>query len=134
MTDEPQQRPRRKRHKPDSGDRFQQMKDAEAWFAILPRRVVQVFVVLWNIEPGDCRPFYASHGTLAKRARIDRAAAVRAVKRLCACGLVILVKRGHSGGLANVYRIPTPLPVVSARTPPTAGNPVRRSVVEPAAG
>jgi hypothetical protein len=134
VTGEPQQRPRRKRHKPDSGDKFQQMKDAEAWFAVLPRRVVQVFVVMWNIEPGTCDSFFASHTLLARRAGIDRAAAVRATQRLCALGLVRLVSRGHSGGRANVYRIPAPLPVVSARTLRAARNAVPGEGAEAVAG
>ena len=110
---------RRKRHNPDSGDKFQQLRAFEAWRNTVSKAEAFAFIVLWNVQPGDCSPFWISHSTIGRRIGSARETAVNLTKGLCERGLVVKVARGHTGGKANTYRIPVPLP-----DPPAVDAPV----------
>jgi hypothetical protein len=113
--------PRKKRpraRKRDSSDKFQQLKSLEAWRRVLSKGEAFVFLVLWNVQPGDCSSFWISQSRIGERIGLSREGASRLTESLCRRGLIVKIERGHAGGKANTYRIPVPLP-----DPPSSPKP-----------
>lgn len=124
MTAKPNPKRRQRRHTPDSGDKFQQHRDIEAWFPHLTPRALKVWLVLWNIQPTAGVEFFVSHSKVGKRVSIDRANAIRMIGELKQRGVLEQLSTGNSRGYANTYRIPVPLPKPHAVNSETAVSPV----------
>lgn len=99
--------------------KFTQSEAFAPWSVRLPRLDSAVWRVLWDIQPGDGRVFFASHGEVARRLQLANARPniVKAVKRLIRHGLLVQEKRGCSHThKASEYRIPRDLPAVPTDT------------------
>ena len=92
-------------------ERFDHMRAIVRWYPHLTKPALVAWLVCWNYAPSEGRSFYMAANTVAREAKCDRAEAVRALGKLRALGLIVLVKKGNSFTKeASTYRIPAVLP------------------------